>query len=80
MKIKLAKKKLAVRRMCDLGRGECFLRDGEPNKDKVFMIVMDGDNTHCLDLYSGELLEFTDEEVNPVNAILEYTPWSVNET
>lgn len=75
MKITRVNKKVAQRRMCDLGYGECFTRDGIPNKDKVFMLVEGVDESHCVDLYTGELLESTDEIVTPVEAKLEYTPW-----
>lgn len=75
MKFKLTNKKTAQRRMCDLAYGDCFIREGTLHKNKVFLVAYDGCTTHCIDLYSGELLESTDEIVTPVEATMEYTPW-----
>jgi hypothetical protein len=75
MKITRVSKKVAQRRMDDLAPGECFEREGAAHQGKLFMVVLGGEENHALDLYTGELLDFTHEIVTPVEAKLEYTPW-----
>lgn len=62
------------RRMCDIVPGDCFMRPECRDKTAIYMYIYDGDESHALNLETGELLESTTEIVTLVEARLQYTP------